>query len=622
MQVAADRRVASDDALSSEPVCVSRSPWTRADVVVAALLVVLLVAYFTYTWGVIHAFVIDIGQWHAAALRASQGQVPWRDLLWPSPPLALYVYAAVGAVFGPTLEVFHIISVIVCAFIVVCEFFIYRELVPKPLLSAVVLPTSLIAISQSRVSGEGMAAGMYTPAATIGLLFALLGLLSSIKLLKGHRGWWTLVAGASVCAATATKQDFWLPSAAVALVLLSAVSHRRGSAALLAVLVLLPYAVLLFLAGPRDFVNGLRGFQVDEIFTRPVPSWPFLLDQLAVPIAWIALLLLFGRVTSAHRSTKLVVLAVASAVAAWGVRLALTVWVGVLVQHGEVAPGSDHPVWWLSTAGLLRASLLEHGMSPLSASLRVIGTGLLRNWVSLSCIAALAGVWAVTRLKQPRLGRADAIITFLAIWILLAGARRLFESFEPVQWLMTPALAYLVLVTPYAHVPNRIAALRRTAALVCSVLLLLGIVSFGRFEVFPRLSNEYAWLDTPHGSMYVPKRLVDEVTAVRQLLASIAPAESPVLSGPGDISYALGNVNPTPLLALSYWGFPHPYLERELQQLPDGTWLVIDCSQLHCLDDVATIEQLTRRTWEIVRMPSGSGSPNLLVARPTAHHNE
>ena len=615
-----------DDNRWTFPGTISGVPWKKDDFITLAVIALILCGYFIYTFRVVHYFWGDFGQWHAALWRSAQGQILWRDFTWPYPPLAIYIYGTVGKLFGPTLLTFRILSLVLCSFIIVLAFLLTREFIPKAILTPFMVATSLLAISQSAMGGEGLASGMYTPAAAIGLLFALIGLWGGVKILKGTDNLiWFLVVVLGVVGSFLAKQDFWLPALVLVIFIELEVSKTlpnlpqkiraiTGSLLLLLLIVLIPYLLIFRLVGLNNFLDGITGYRQTVLISRLVPSWPFLLDQISLGLFYPFALILLAFLFRVHSNKRLALLVGIATIGAWTLRVGLTGYVGWMAQRGYKVAGTSHPIPWLSTYDLFM-SQFNKGRDVIEATIRVIITSVDNNLLPFSCLIILPAIFIAKRGFGKE--RSTRMSLFIGAWLVAAHLRRLFEHSEPIGWLIAPVVAYLTLQQSYVHPSINRDRLRILSVICTLILCLLGISLFIWVEVRPRVQLPYIRINTAQGDLIIPQNQAEEFNTVRRVLESYRKEGWNLFSASYEgINYLLDFQNPTRLTYGVQIAVPSTGLARELSKLPERTLIIADCALIDCNKTLRSVEALLKRRWRVVSTTSSRLSPAFCVFAP------
>src|SRR6266850_4247222 len=84
------------------------------------------VTHVLLSWGYIGRFWLDTGRWLHEVDRFARGEVPYRDFVWPFPPMAMWILGGVGSLFGAavgpiwtaTSIVFLLLVLLYCLYVV------------------------------------------------------------------------------------------------------------------------------------------------------------------------------------------------------------------------------------------------------------------------------------------------------------------------------------------------------------------------------------------------------------------------------------------------------------------------------------------------------------------------
>jgi hypothetical protein len=243
----------------------ARTAATGAWTVAGLLLAAAVVSGFTILRG---GAPFDEGVVLQAARRVADGQVPYRDFLWPYGPAQPYVLGAWFDLSGTSLLPWRIVRVTCDAAVAVVVFLLVRRRAP--------LPLALLGwLAAACAMAQPTSANPFPPA----LLCALLavGVASRTQPARASAP----LAGILVAATAAWRLDFGLYAGAAALAALLAGAHgpreRRNRAATLVATAAGAWALLhlpfLVTAGPADLYDALVGDSLNgrDHWTLPFP---------------------------------------------------------------------------------------------------------------------------------------------------------------------------------------------------------------------------------------------------------------------------------------------------------------------------------------------------------------
>ncbi len=211
-----------------------------------------------------------------AARRVTDGQMPYRDFLWPYGPVQPYLYGASFDLFGTSLLWWRILRVACDALVAVTVYFLVRRHASRRL----ALAGWLVAAC---AMAQPASATPFPPALALGLI----GFAVATRTPAQRRD--ALVAGVLVGLAAAWRLDFGIYAGGAVLGALALTTARRGprlatfvaTGTVVAVLAYLPFLVAI---GPADLYDSLVGSSLRErnFWNLPFPlsydgglnAWP------------------------------------------------------------------------------------------------------------------------------------------------------------------------------------------------------------------------------------------------------------------------------------------------------------------------------------------------------------
>lgn len=200
-----------------------------------------------------------------AADRIADGQLPYRDYLYPYGPGQPFLLAGMQELFGPSLLVWRIVRLLVDVAVSLVVFEVVRREAPMP-----------IALLAWLTAATAMAQPLSANPFPLALLFALLAVAVATSLADSPR--YALLAGVLTGAAAAWRLDFGAYAAAACIVAVALRPGDRAHRALtylggLAAAVLLVYIPFFALAGPGDAWEELvaKSLRERESWTLPFP---------------------------------------------------------------------------------------------------------------------------------------------------------------------------------------------------------------------------------------------------------------------------------------------------------------------------------------------------------------
>jgi hypothetical protein len=264
----------------------SRVPFDRRDKFVIALLLALSACFSALQWSKIASLWGDSPRSLFETYRVFRGDMPFRDVSAPYPPLSMYAFAVFYKLFGQTFATAQILLDILSTALIISTYLLARQFLRR-------LPSAGIAMCLA-IAGVGSESAfalyslnMYTPSALlapIGLNLFLIGLIGILRSPAIRpRSLWLVSLGASL--AILSRTECLLPvSACLGLTGLCLWYRRRQpgerfgyAAKLLAVgLLMLSPAILVYVwlvaeSGLRDVVAGLLNY---GNATMVCPYWP------------------------------------------------------------------------------------------------------------------------------------------------------------------------------------------------------------------------------------------------------------------------------------------------------------------------------------------------------------
>lgn len=539
----------------------SAAKWNVHDFAALSVLAVFLVFYFVfhgmyvnYIWG-------DFGRWHEEVRRFAQGEIPYRDFTWAFPPLAIYLYGSLAKVFGDSFLILRLISAAIFVLIALMLFLISRHCVPREILPLTVMACMTMGIGISNQGGESLGTGMYIPSTPLGILMSLLCLFASIRYIVTSSKPWLYMVAIGFAGAFLTKQDFWMPVLACVILLIFYQWERRSSIAdfgrevahlILPALGLLivGYLLVIIHVGLQSFITGcIGGFGLTRYsIGRLYPTWRRIFDAFFLLSAFAALgtIIMWGnRVISRRKALILLIITCVAGLFFGSVRLGVTYWVGSRVASG------DNAVIYTRTGSYFqgKATRATNVQRLLLLSVKhVILSTFIGNAMPLfmTVAAAVAFLWVFWKYRKSATIRVGVL---LAVWVVAARMRRLFESADVIHLLVEPLFYVLAIQTVCTYKSIHAKRCYRLIFSGTVVFLVIGLFLFTFYDLRPRTKFEYERIMTEKGSIKIPADHAAEFRMVEQLVESNDPSgDSPILTGgyQGALNYMLNKRSSTP----------------------------------------------------------------------------
>lgn len=534
----------------------SRPAWDTYDSVTLLVLGGFLIFYFLfndlyvdYLWG-------DFGRWHDEVKRFAQGESIYKDFTWPYPPLALYLYGWLARAFGNSFLTVRLISTGITIAIAFLVFLIARHCVPKKFLPMVVLASMMMGIGNSNLGGETLGAGMYTPAVPVGILMSLLCLFGSIRYIAGFSKRWLYVTGAGFAGALLAKQDFWMPVLACALILLIYQWQSRSSIAnfgkeaarwVLTALVISVGGCLLVImqSGLSMFMAGISGFGLARSgIGRMYPTWRKICDSVLFLSVFAVLgsaLMRWSRIISRKKASWLLIAGCVVALLAGSVRVIMTYRVGSLVASGDTEIIHTRTGSYFSGRAATKQQVLMLTAKHIIVTAMVNAIPLL-----VTILSAVVFLWIFWKHRDSPIIK---VASLLAIWVIAARTRRLFESVDVIHLLVEPLFFILAIQIACIYKSVNPGSCRHLTLGVAIVFIVIGLSLFAFYEVQPRIRYAYEKITTERGSIKLPSDQAAEFRTLENLITSYDPSGlKPLLNWPSynraALNYMLDRKNP------------------------------------------------------------------------------
>lgn len=190
------------------------------------LLSVVFLGYIYLTWMNVGDPLLDWGRWHHEIDRFVNGEMPYKDFTWQYPPLSLFLLGFIAKLFGSNYYIMHLSTVIVTGFVTILAWLIIRETIqindinPYSILIPISIGSVLAGYASSSYGGSTFSSGYYAPAIPLGIMFSLLLLYGVIRVFISPSKTWFFILGLASSGCYLTKQDFWLFSLSMGLLLI------------------------------------------------------------------------------------------------------------------------------------------------------------------------------------------------------------------------------------------------------------------------------------------------------------------------------------------------------------------------------------------------------------------
>jgi hypothetical protein len=573
----------------------------ESNVVAFGALMAIAFAHVITVWGYGALYWGDQGRWLHEVDRFAAGQVVYRDFHWGFPPLSMWLLGTYARVFGSDLTPIWIATSAVFMGIAMLYYFYIAHLVERRLALTTAIAGLVLAIVYANTAGVPLPQGMYIPAAPIGFLFLLGGILLAIRSIQRPSTGLGILLGLTCGACILTKQDFWPPAAYLITVsagMTLSNAQCKGQRVVVASTVaafLTSIAVgavwIVVQSGAGALVGVLGGFgHVAEYGGSGLPSW----ERLTIEVVACALLgggltvlLLLGGAIS--RSTAKWPLILTAVIALAGVTLHVGMGFRLASSLDKTGPlpfmarfvasiaRNDAPLLRL-LLGFSRDRLLQHLLPALLPGIVLLV--LLVGW---------------RRLCHRPLFRPLLLLLGLC---LTARIRRLFGGVEWYHFLLELPVYVLVVQLLVAEQRERVSACLIVFLTVLTITV--GGYSHWNYGRGP-LTRRENWVPvlTARGVYYMPPNQANDYRLLISLLWQIDPTGTRPLFAFGDtggFNYLSGRNNPTPLTQ----GFrlsnadPEEVVTALIHQVPPEIHL--DNAMVMSATDPATTPNLSR--WE------------------------
>lgn len=530
-----DKRARTEGSVSESSLLnrLSAPGWDIYDTIAIVVLGVFLAFYFAfhgirtiyvhYLWG-------DFGWWHDLVRRYVHGEIPYKDFIWPYPPLSLYVYGWVAKAFGDSFLVLRLIPMVITILIAFMVFLIARHCVPKKVMPLIVVASIIMGTSNSSYGGETLGAGMYTPAAPLGILLSLVCLFASIKYILTSSRHWLYLMGVGFSGALLAKQDFWMPVAICVLIvsmyqwqMRSTITGFRWEVvrwmSLALVLCVTGYLLVIVRAGLPEFLGSVFGHTFVRVgIHRSSPTVLNVTDgffHLSAFAILGAFLLWRNRLLSRKKAFVLLVIACAATLLFGGLRLGITYGIGSRVASGDTtALRTPIGSYFYGRASDTKQVIL--------LSIKNVIVRALANAIPLflSFCASVAFLWFFWKHRKSPIVKVGLL---LATWIIAARMRRLFESVDVIHLLVEPLFFILAIkiVCVYKNVDDK--RCYRLISGVVTVFFAIGISLFAFYDLQPRMRYNYEQIMTKKGNIKILADHAAEFRIAKHLIESNDP---------------------------------------------------------------------------------------------------
>jgi len=243
----------------------------------------------------------DWGRWHHEIDRFVNGEMPYKDFTWQYPPLSLFLLGFIAKIFGSNYYTMHLSTVTITGFVTILTWLIIKETIqindikPYSILIPISIGSILAGYASSSYGVHSFSSGYYVPAIPLGIMFSLLLLYGVIRVLRTPSNTWFFISGLASSGCFLTKQDFWVYSLSMGVLLTViyvykiGISSRPIDKTSLAIywlfslgLTLVVYFVIGNVVGMSNLLLGLQGFTDIRQISRMLPSIRSLLDQVAL----------------------------------------------------------------------------------------------------------------------------------------------------------------------------------------------------------------------------------------------------------------------------------------------------------------------------------------------------
>ncbi len=535
---------------------------SRAEGYLAGLtaFMMLAIAHAWLVWGYSSVFWGDAGRWLHEIDRFANGEVLYRDFVWPFPPLAMWLFGGVARLINSDVAV--VWSSTTGVYLALCAAYYHyvRCLVPPRLRSLVLLVGFLLAVAYANTGGNPLPLGTYSPAAPLGALLLLLAVLSAVSLKTSLRSGTAALVGLLCGLCILSKQDFWLPAGyvvALSSTLLLMQGRRTAAVATSSAFVLTigsASAVVIAQSGLDALPGVISGFgHVQEFGGLGLPSWERLTVELLVS-CWILVLVASSATLVLPPKERRRALKWTGLLATCGI-LAMALHVGMTLRTGAMLTATGLPevpshlqrnLWWHVEAGsplwrpalgLLRSAIEAHLLPILLPVILIVTIGI--RWRTL-----------------PRTPLRSWALAFLG-FCLAARMRRLFQGVDWFHFLLEIPVYTLVLEL---FVGSTARQLRKLATLILIPTLAVSVHAYWGFGRGPLTrAGTLPEVVTPRGIVHMPADEAADFYWLIGVLDRVDPGrERPIFAFgfTGGFSYFLSRGNPSPTtlgFRLSRW---------------------------------------------------------------------
>ena len=500
-------------------------------------LVLLTLIHTIAVWGYSGPFSGDTGRWLHEVDRLAQGEVLYRDFIWIFPPLPLWLLGAVGRVFGTTPAVIWVTTSFLCCLIVLAYARYVALLIPGRFYTLTVLAGVILAFAAAK---GRLPLGTYTPAAPIGFLFLLLGLLLTLDLEAAQQPRRAVSAGMLLGFAVLCKQDFWLPAlylVSVGILLPLAedskdpVARRAGILRLAGFLgvILLGVLVVASQAGWPAVGHAAIGWGVAaETAGRGFPSWKRLTVEVW-SLGFLGCVLLTGLWAGGTLTTR--------ECRRWATACGVLALAATLV-YGEAEGLGPSP---------LLAATNGHAAphNEIYRTIRQLVEGMQGHVFPMIGTVAL-GIALAVRWKRDGSRRQMVLLILLGL-CLAARSKRLFEHVEWFSFMLETPIYVLALAEFLPHFELRP---RHGVAVALLALIAVGGIVYHNQAKGLLTERVYPRVQTPKGVIRLRANEAREYNQLKAMLDAADPSgQRPlfVFGRSGGYNYFLGRPNPTPL---------------------------------------------------------------------------
>jgi hypothetical protein len=613
---------------------------TRAAVLVAVVLPLALLHSLAVRGIVRGGFYADHGRWLHEIQRFADGQILYRDFVWPFPPLAMWVVGSPARLLGPGFAVISATTTIIFLIVSVLFALWVARLVRDPVIAvAVAVAAFLSALWSAQIGSSPLPSGMYSPAAPLGALFLLASLLAWLRTVRDRDARFAIVAGVAAALAVLTKQDFWVAAGVltgggtIAALVSGRITGRIAAANIGAAIAtgLAGLGVVTASAGFDAVVGMTTGFgQAGLALQRNGPTLSRLTIEAIGLAGWLALLLFAlprrkpadGQ-PGAGRARMRAAAVFAGLAAAFS-----ALWVRVTMS---VAP--DYP----RGGSLLRARLswhIENDQPLLRPALAALESTLAEHL--LPVVGALVVLAILLRHRPADRDAADRRFLF-AVLLSVAFALRLRRLFEYVEW-----YHYLIELPIYAGILIDVVrpSLARARRIALALLVPVAIIAAWQYHSAGAgpftASDDFVPIETARGTVRLSVAATRLYAEMRRQADAIDPGgQAPLFAygKTGGINYFLGRRNPTSSTHGFHFSGDPERVHREMSAVPApimfdvpvydtegwphnsiGNWDTEYVATPYLEVDRPYFDDLLGRCARVGPYPSGSGRGPIFVA--------